>query len=384
MSVTLNEIIGCNIRFLRQEQGLSTEDLARLAYMSVGAINNIENNKYKRQINRTNIETIARALRVGTDVLTEENDELEAMFQEAESLLRNKQYGQTTIQLGDKLMEITADRGPAERTRALIIRGKIDYNRAQFVIALQRYQSALDFAVMGIHRHLIHEARYYVASTLFVLEKLEDALKLINLDLQESKLPEYKAKMYYTLGFVYGMQGNLKDSEVATLKALEENEQKMHKDEEFEGRCHQALSETFRRGSQWEKSIFHSQIAYDLATKSHDYIGKIYAKKTIAEALFSKGDLTAARSVFLEALEEAKGIVEFRPLEMNKILFAIAYCDEDYPRLKEILEGIEKINVAPKELATMYKDAAQLAMILGYHEDGRIHFLKGLEVLGVN
>lgn len=380
------QMIGKNIRFLREERGLSVDDLSTLGInISRSLLSKIENAGHKKDVDLTYINEIARALKVPVHVILQNDISL---IEEMELLKLRLLYleidDKTEQQLANLLIKVSF-RGPTEQANALLLMGEYDLRYNRFEVAKRYFTYALEFATYLADDKLICKARYDLAISFLMLGDYKNALQLVLDDLSIVSAPEDKAKRNYLVGYIYGKQNQYQDAATYMLEAIAQFEESDQPDRMFISRCHQVLGHIYKCSGQFEDSIKFSLEAIEQARKGgvNDVLSEIYSLKTIGETYHEMDNCDEALNWYSKALEKTQGI-HFVEMEVLKIRFCIEHARSNYKAMMSILEKLEKLDVAPRDMADFYKKTARVARGKADHDVATEFFEKAIQKLENN
>lgn len=372
-----NKVVAGNLRFLREEQGLSQDDLAIMTgCISKALIGKIEKNAdevaHSKKINSDHIRHLAIALRTSPSALTEDDDQLRDRFSFIKKYIETIKNDQGVIdtevlRLINETVELCKNRGARERIQSIHLKSEVDYIRGLFTSANDMNFQALNIAESFGDDSLIIKARHKLARVDFMTGNYKRACDLLDKNLASQNLKrENRAEYYYLRGMATAKLCRWEVAKDNLLKAISEVNDLYNKEQQaLKGRCYQALGGLMRDTKNHNDAMQYSRIALEISDSINDALGGIYSLKTIGETLYDEGKTEDALPYFVEAHSRAMALEKIRPLEVLKLEYWIHRCNQNINYLQECLSKLEKVEMPKRDLGEMYLDAARLSVAQG-------------------
>jgi tetratricopeptide (TPR) repeat protein len=286
----------------------------------------------------------------------------------------------------DELLEITKNRGPRERSMALLKRGGLEYHRGKYSDSVGYFESSLDVARTADDRDMVHRACYNAASALLMLGRTQEAHERISEDLSVNQDSQKRAKSLYLLGNILAEQQKWEETERSftdSLAAIASPWENSEEKKVLENRCHQMLAETYRRLGKIEESLVYCEKVCAMSVDVGDIYGEIFAMITAGLIYWDQKDSQTALKKFEEALQKAVVYKFPNETEIYRIQFYCALCKKDYGSMKSNLSQLQAATIIPSDFARMCKETARLAMEIGEVGEGQEYYEKALQKIGV-
>ncbi|WP_157721870.1 helix-turn-helix domain-containing protein [Tumebacillus avium] len=385
----INSVIARNLRFLRVEQGLTYEYIAKVANMGKSSVEDIEKMKKHRPINPDFVNGIAKALGITPDVLKEDNDEIRMRIDNLKKDIddvqfsENKSHHNMAAIQGEaiQLVELTSKRGPYERINALMMLGYIEFLSSRFADALSKFHQAYHIAEAIEDNEQKHKTRHNMAMTYLSQGNYNEVITIVMADLNEIVESAYRARDFFLLGTAFKQLRAWGRATDYLKTAIHEIHRSSPNGSPFEGRCYQILGDIQRINGNYRDSMNNTETAITMARKFCDLLNEIYSMRTMALTLYKCGKIDEAKKALQTANLKAREYTVVNDLEVAINTFHIGEFEKDFATVKKSISKIEQFETPPRDLALKYETAARIAMEIGSFKEGQVFYEKAIKIL---
>ena len=356
-----NMTLGVNVRYFREQAGLTNKQVAQRVSYGEAWVSNLENYKNKRRISERDVERLAKVLGVPTGFLTSSDPIIEGMLSSIDTLIRECRYDDAVSET-DRLIEVVkADHGPRYQSIAYNKRGNIDFLQERYIEALDFYRTAHDLALSFHDDKMYHDSLQNILNTRMQLNQYDIAENLVRQGLQQCEDLQ-RAEYLQLLARIFVQQEKWYRAEETLMEAIQLG-QANGASEIFLMQNYQLLSVIYVNAEErFSDAITTTELVLDLAYKHGHDIGIAYGLRIQGEALLSVNQKESAKAILKKALEATPA---HRLTELMEIEFLLL-CSDDitdnaYKRMKNLLINLEQSSIAMRSLAKLYVKAAKVA-----------------------
>ncbi|PWK05283.1 helix-turn-helix domain-containing protein [Tumebacillus permanentifrigoris] len=379
-----NLTVARNLRFLREERGLTDRELANKInkIVSKSLIGKIENCEHKFKVAEENIRHLANGLCVDIDVLLESNEKINSALATLESSLTSTIDDKFEIMKKlDALVFHTSARSPREFALSLVLRGRLEYHLTRYQSAISYFLMAMNIAQKAGDQETLIKANHDLLSSRLMLGQYEAVSELVlkqldDMDIIEKsgafsfwsnigEIDKWKAKFLYLVARVHSRHRNWTDAEKCLQEAInilpKTSENKI-----LEGSFYQGLGEVYRNTKEkYNDCISVSKVAINIAKEINDPLREIYALITIGEMYYKTDDTELSCATFEQAANRVEMFSQHNHGEKLRIDLWISLCKSNLQRTLGCLDQLKQTQISPRQLGEFYREAALLAKKLG-------------------
>lgn len=357
-STQFNEKVACNVSFFREEHGLSQEALALKSGLTKMQVSRIESQKFKKRVDESYIENIAKAFGVEPDAITESNSEVAGLIAYLDTSAFQLPQIDKALDASERLIDLSRKQGPLVRAFALMYRGLLHYYRSEYGTATEFYERAMIYAKQSADADLLQRVRRNLASGFMMVGMYQSAEEMIRSTLKATKDETKKGKDLFKLASLFYNQNKFEDAEVIFLDALKTFEQH-DSAHETKGKCLQGLGTTYRYLKNPQKAIAFSFEAAEFAERTGDSVTAIYSYRTLGEIhrdLDLPGD---AQMFFQKAADTAEKFN--RQYDLLVMMFDLFSLNSDFENMKNIALSLQNFDGSSFQKARIFEVVAEAA-----------------------
>lgn len=378
MVLDRNSVIARNLKFFRQEQGLTYEVVGSLANMSIQLVEKIEKQKHSSELDPTYVPRLAKAFGIDSDALTETS----AIVEEIEKLSVKKVLTNADLVKVSEIIDLAITLGPVERLKVFLYSGITEQRRQEYFKACELFERAYKVSKYVLEDSLQQKALFSLASMYLHLNKFS-MIEQVILDRFEHETDALlRAQYYQVLAFSSKKQMKYKQSERLFKQAISEIKS-VQSESELEADCLQVLGNLYREEEQFDLAYEFAMNAMKMADAVGATLTRYYAKRVLCLIEKDKENYQLAEKMLHELIGNSPDCVG--NLELTETLFYLAICQRDLEKAKQIFTKISNSkDVSPHNLPVYLTDLAFLAAEQGKSDETKFFYKKASKMVKMN